>query len=540
MVVPLIAGGARLLPTLGQPFVFEGDHAILELGVRRALTGAQLLGPYSRFGWKQPGPAYFFLQSPLYWLTGHSSRALFLGALLINLGSTIAVVLIVRRHSGEAAARAAAALVGAYLVVLGPVLLEDAWNPYVLALPLLLTMVLAAAGAAGSTGCLAGAALVGSYVIQTHVGAATTCVVVLAVAAGLWLRGRLGPRPPPAPSAAASWRPSRRWACSSPWSGRLPSGSSCMAGRATSPAWPGSFWLSIRSSTTAAAIRWPPRPASSPARRRCSPSAATWARGVGIVPSPRSPPLAASLRSGWPALGLVVAGAVVAAGRRRHDRLVEALGLVSLAGTTGAVWATSQVIGPLYPYLVAWASSLLLPAGIGVAALARRVSPRGRTVLAALAIVPAVLLTRSLVFDRLPQRTASEVTEISALVGDWLGAERIRSVHVSLARHDDWPLAAGLLLQLQRARVRGLGRRRIRPAVRPAVPRGRADRSGGGADTGGAGSGRGLRPAASRCRRWDRPLGYRRIDAPLNCRSSSSRGLAGSVPMNSGRATAVR
>jgi hypothetical protein len=37
-----------------------GDYAALELYTRLAAQGRQLLGPYSRFGFHHPGPAYFY------------------------------------------------------------------------------------------------------------------------------------------------------------------------------------------------------------------------------------------------------------------------------------------------------------------------------------------------------------------------------------------------------------------------------------------------------------------------------------------------
>ena len=151
ILAPALVGAVRLLAGIGRPFDLVGDHAILEAAVRRVSSGTQTLGPYSRFGFHQPGPAYFFCQAPFSWLTGGSARSLFLGALALNLGCAAGAVLVVRRWLGEAAARRAALVIAAYLVVLGPGLLADPWNPYVLGLPLLLTLVLGAAARKHST-----------------------------------------------------------------------------------------------------------------------------------------------------------------------------------------------------------------------------------------------------------------------------------------------------------------------------------------------------------------------------------------------------
>jgi hypothetical protein len=64
-----VATVAVPLARLREPFVHVVDAAIIELDVRNALDGGQLLGPYSRFGWNHPGPAYFYLLGPAYWLS---------------------------------------------------------------------------------------------------------------------------------------------------------------------------------------------------------------------------------------------------------------------------------------------------------------------------------------------------------------------------------------------------------------------------------------------------------------------------------------
>src|SRR2546421_667231 len=70
--IPALFAVLRLLVGLHRTFTNYGDDAILETAVRRVVSGTQTLGPYSRFGFHQPGPAYFFLQAPFSWLTGGS------------------------------------------------------------------------------------------------------------------------------------------------------------------------------------------------------------------------------------------------------------------------------------------------------------------------------------------------------------------------------------------------------------------------------------------------------------------------------------
>src|SRR5256885_2295132 len=104
----VLIGAIRLIATLHRPFTSGGDVAFIELTVREALRWRVALGPYSRFGWHHLGPALFYLYAPIYSLSGHSSRALFVDSWLLNGGCAVCVGLLVRRASGEPAAPLAA------------------------------------------------------------------------------------------------------------------------------------------------------------------------------------------------------------------------------------------------------------------------------------------------------------------------------------------------------------------------------------------------------------------------------------------------
>src|SRR5207253_2578948 len=87
LAFPAVVAVVRLFRVAHHPFDLFGDEAILESAVRH--IGGQLVGPYSRFGFHQPGPAYFYLQAPFYRSPGASAAALFLGAFCINLGAAL-------------------------------------------------------------------------------------------------------------------------------------------------------------------------------------------------------------------------------------------------------------------------------------------------------------------------------------------------------------------------------------------------------------------------------------------------------------------
>ena len=103
LALPAVLGAIRLGLAARRPFDFFGDQALLESSVRH--IGRQLVGPYSRFGFHQPGPSYYYLQAPFYRLPGASAAALFLGAYCINVGAGLGCVLVVRRILGEPVAR---------------------------------------------------------------------------------------------------------------------------------------------------------------------------------------------------------------------------------------------------------------------------------------------------------------------------------------------------------------------------------------------------------------------------------------------------
>ena len=181
--VAALVAFARTTPAI----VTDSDIAVTELYTELATSGELRVGPYSRFGWNHPGPLYFYIQAPLYALAGHRAPALFAGALAINL---VAIGLlawaIAREQRGPILVLAIAACV--LLAWRAPRFLASPWTAHVPVLPALTFVVLCAAIAAGRVALLPVAAIVGSFVVQTHVGfapmtavlsAATLLVIVL-------------------------------------------------------------------------------------------------------------------------------------------------------------------------------------------------------------------------------------------------------------------------------------------------------------------------------------------------------------------------
>lgn len=465
ILVPALVGAIRLLVAVGRPFDFIGDDAVLEAAIRRVPSGMQALGPYSRYQFHHPGPAYFFFQAPFYWLTGGSARSLFVGALTLNFGCAAGAVLVVRRFLGEQAARWAALVIAAYLLLLQPVHLTDPWNPSVLALPLLLTLTLGAAAAAGSVAAWAGCLVVGSYLVQTHLGTIPVVAVTLAIAASA------------AAVRVAAGRARRV-------------GLRRVAGGGRSPHAGGGRRLVLLTGCGALlALVWIPplveQATGSPGNltatarfftqahpdfdrgvdHRLTTAAAQMATQLTVLPF-GPPDRQRFLTPARPArrlvavVGLVVAVAVMAGGRRRREPFLVALGGLSLTSALVAVWSTTRIVGPVLVYLVDWTSGLLLPAWIGAAAFVpslprrsgrpRLPSFRGReSGLAALAL-GAVLIWSMARAPLPPVPHSPEVAGVDRLAGPWLGAQRVREVRVRIGEHDRFPLAAGVLVRLEK------------------------------------------------------------------------------------------
>lgn len=449
LAVPGLVAVVRLFLAAQRPFDFFGDEAILESSVRH--VGDQLVGPYSRFGFRQPGPAYYYLQAPFYRLVGGSAGGLFLGAFCINLAAAIGCVLVVRRFLGETAARWSAVVVGALLVCLTPALLSNPWNPYVLALPVLLTVVLAAAAASGSAVAAVGAAVVGSFVVQTHLAAAATLAAALATAAAVGLAVRLrrrraanGEAAVPRPS-----RPARR--------------------RATAV---------VGVATVLLVLMWVPPLVEEATRspgnltrlaRFFSASHPEFDRGVDHGLEHTAGQVAAQLTvmpfghdrgaqpTNWArvfttAVGLVIAGTVTICGWRKQRPVIAALGAIAVVGPAAAIWSGTRIVGEVFPYLLIWTSGLLLP---GLIAAGQLLPSRLARLAAVAAMTVGLTLTWTMARHSLvPYPTSADVAGVADLARPWLADTGARRVRIRIAQHDRWPVATGLAVRLEKNGVR--------------------------------------------------------------------------------------
>ena len=190
-VVVLAVAAFRLLP----PTYSTGDRAFLELYTAQATRGNLMVGPYSRFGWNHPGPAYLYALAPLYALSGQREHSLDATALLINTGAIAALIVVVSRYGDPYLGWSLVGAVAIFLFRPGPVrnvgeVLTSPWNPHGVILPFSLLIGLCAALAVGRTWVLPSIALVASLIVQTHVGLLPCAAALIATAVTLRLTAR--------------------------------------------------------------------------------------------------------------------------------------------------------------------------------------------------------------------------------------------------------------------------------------------------------------------------------------------------------------
>lgn len=186
VVLPMVVSAGLLVFDLGESYRPVADYALIEMQVRDVGREPVLTGLYSRSDWSHPGPAQFFVLAPFYWLTGGASFGLYLGALVVNAGALVGMVLVARRRGGTPL-MLITLLAGSLLVrTLGADFVRDPWNCFMTVLPFGLAVFLAWSLTAGEIWALPMAVGVTSYVAQAHVGYLVLAVPLLAFGM-LWL-----------------------------------------------------------------------------------------------------------------------------------------------------------------------------------------------------------------------------------------------------------------------------------------------------------------------------------------------------------------
>ncbi len=361
-----------------------GDLALLELYTRLAAGGRQLLGPYSRFHFHHPGPAFFYFSVPFYWLRGESYAGITLAAFFVNVLALVSIVLLVRSVWGAAAQVAAALALCLLIIASGPSWLASSWNPHVATLPAALAFLALAAIAAGRTGALPLAVVAGSFAVQTHLGTAPL-LLASGLAAGLCHVPRLRRMAglPPAP----------------PVSSR----SLALAGLLLALLWSPPVIEQLTSQhgnlERIAEFVGRDRPGHplAEAAAAISQGASHFLIGGWVGRPSREVPAA------WcqilTATLILSAGAVYGLARRRRHGPAAALSLMVLLGAGVSLAAATRIAGPILPYLLQWSAVLgvagcvVLSQGLDKSGWISERHPRLRGVTAVLALAVLGYLT---------------------------------------------------------------------------------------------------------------------------------------------------
>lgn len=119
-----------------------GDNALMRMWTDAVGTvNTPLVGGDARFGWNHLGPWIFYLMAIPYRLMGRSAVGLLVGAALINVVSFVATLRCVRSLAGQRVARVVASCTLIFIVTAQGDRLLDPWNPYVVQMPFLLSLV---------------------------------------------------------------------------------------------------------------------------------------------------------------------------------------------------------------------------------------------------------------------------------------------------------------------------------------------------------------------------------------------------------------
>jgi hypothetical protein len=348
---PLLLAGSVLVG--GGPKAVSDDIALLVLGARDALHGGVLLGPYSRYGWHHPGPSYFYLLAVPTWLWHNSPTGIYVVAPLIAAACAAGTALLVRRGAGAAPGWVAAGAVALFVAGVGGATVRDPWNPYVVALPVLLAVTAGGLGAAGVPGALPWAAVAGTLAVQTHVSTAPVVggVFAVAVVARVVRRVRRGPGP------VSWWRP-ETW----------------VAVALLVAAWVPPLWDEAFGTGNLDAI-WRFFTAGHPThgwgdawRAVAAVFEATFFQHHAVIEEGVAARHAAAVTAVF--VALAVSAVVVGAVRRRP--VAAWLGVAALLAGGLAVESVTRVVGPVFRYLVVWMA--VLPV-VPVVALAAAVAP---------------------------------------------------------------------------------------------------------------------------------------------------------------------
>ncbi len=202
VVIPIVV---TILGLLGRPYVPIGDEASMLFRIQQVGTSSSpLVGVYSTRGWAHPGPILYYVLAIPYRLSGGQAISVFVAAALANIAGVGLVCYLAWRRRRWPGLLLFSTITAILLNGLRAESLLQIWNPYLPLLPYLAFCLSLWCVVERDYAMAPLAVLLGSLVVQMHVGY-LPLVLCGAAAVALWM------------VASRSWRrepqsvPSRRW-----------------------------------------------------------------------------------------------------------------------------------------------------------------------------------------------------------------------------------------------------------------------------------------------------------------------------------------
>ena len=171
----------------GRAYLPTQDFAVIDLHVRDVWNGdLPLVGVYSRFGWNHPGPLLLWALAPLNALFGGAPWTTLVGHALLQVVAVVVAAWLAWKRGGLSLVLGVLAVLLLTYIAIGDFLLFQPWNPHV-AVVFFPAFVLAIWGVAlGDRRDLVVSVLVGTFLVQAHVGY-VPLVVATALVAGVFV-----------------------------------------------------------------------------------------------------------------------------------------------------------------------------------------------------------------------------------------------------------------------------------------------------------------------------------------------------------------
>lgn len=182
VVVALLPFVRAIVVAWNGDYLPVGDSAIIDLRVRDVWTGAfPLTGAYSRYGWSHPGPLLHWMLAALSKPMGGAPWSVLVAAVLLQAGAIVWLARLAWKVGRLPTLTLWMCIVMLAYAGTGSWMLVEVWNPYVafpfFALFLLHTWLIFR----GDASRLVGAVVVGTLLVQSHIGYAPLVVPLLAV-----------------------------------------------------------------------------------------------------------------------------------------------------------------------------------------------------------------------------------------------------------------------------------------------------------------------------------------------------------------------